>query len=191
MQIGEPSVPAELTPTARLQDDGESLSSTITPTESNFLEKPTTISGGNIVLIAPPTGFPNNANENGVIIENSEAFFDLDKGEITTEEAADLYFWYSCGTICIGHVNVIQGAVALRLAGGSTGFSACQEALAIQEPEDLGLHMEEGKTTCIITNEGSLAMVSLVEVILNRAEALGSVEISYTVWDEQHSGNSH
>ena len=96
-------------------------------------------------------------------LNNDFAFFDFDKGEITTAASADIYLYVGCGSDCFNTVIAINGATSiLWLEGTELGYEGCRIALE-GEKKAAGVNIVPGEYSCLLTNEGNVVQIVAIE----------------------------
>lgn len=125
--------------------------------------------------------------ESFITWDYENAFLDLDTGELTNNEDADLYYWFSCGSMCFGHTFLINRARVSRIDNNeiAPGYFGCyrelQDVTLNPEGEFTGIYPGEGQFSCIMTNEGNLSQVKVDRVSFGIDG--GSMTISFITWE--------
>lgn len=91
---------------------------------------------------------------------NTKAFFDFDKGEITTTDSADIYLDVSCGTDCFNSIIEINGAKAARFGEVEPGYDGCRRVLL--DENNLPASVAPGKYSCLQTNDGNVVQILVI-----------------------------
>lgn len=113
-----------------------------------------------------------------VNLNNTKAFFDFDKGEITTTDNADIYLDVSCGTDCFNSIIEINGAKAARFGEVKPEYHECRGVLL--DKNNLPASVVPGKYSCLQTNDGNI-----VQILVTKDEALSqnaNITFEYTIW---------
>lgn len=106
-------------------------------------------------------------HEHGFTIEglvnpnNTNAFFDFDKGEITTTDSADIYLDTSCGTDCFNDIIDINGAVSAEVGHTKPGLDGCITAL--QKENKVWASIVPEMYSCVHTNDGNIVQILVIE----------------------------
>lgn len=109
---------------------------------------------------------------------NVDAFFDFDKGKITTTESADIYLDVSCGTDCFNELIDINGAVSAEVGQTEPGLDGCIKVL--QKENQIGASIVPGTYSCVYTNGGNIVQIFVVS---NKALSQNSrITLEYTIW---------
>jgi hypothetical protein len=111
---------------------------------------------------------------------NKQAFFDFDKGEITSSDRADVYLSVSCGTDCFSNLLTINNAkTVFQFDGIQQGREGCLNELK-GEKTDFGLNVRPGQYSCLQTNQGNIVEILVSENQPSNSDA--KLDFTYTLW---------
>ena len=113
--------------------------------------------------------------------ESTEAFLDLDSGKKHNDTRSEIYYAYSCGSMCWNTGEVIGEALSIRVGIEEPGYEGCLKAFLEKGTDRLGLRMAVGHYTCILTSEGRIAQVRVDEIASSGHE--GDITVSFTTWE--------
>lgn len=113
--------------------------------------------------------------------ENEDAFFDFDNEMIVNNTDADIYLWVSCGTDCFMEILAVNGAIVNQLWEFDPGYEGCQNAISYTEHSQVA-NAREGHYICVMTNEGSLAQILVVEK--ETYQNNGMISFQYWIWPQ-------
>ena len=113
-------------------------------------------------------------------IENHQAFFDFDTGEITNLDSADIYLDVGCGTQCFNELILINGARSIEFGKDEPGFEVCNDNLQQNETKFMSASIVPGTYSCIYTNEGNIVQMLAIK---NEAFTQNSEFVfEYEIW---------
>lgn len=108
---------------------------------------------------------------------NTQAFFDFDKGETTNADSADIYLDVSCGTDCFNDIIDINGSKSVEIGKTEPGFDECLKAL---QEDRLRASIVPGIYSCVYTNSGNIVQILAIENEAHSKDAKFVFE--YIVW---------
>lgn len=109
---------------------------------------------------------------------NTQAFFDFDKGEITTTDSADIYLDVSCGTDCFNGIIEINGAKAARFGEVEPRYDGCRTVFF--DENLLPASVAPGKYSCLQTNNGNVVQILSID---NKALSQNArLTFEYIIW---------
>jgi len=109
------------------------------------------------------------------------AFLDLDSGEKKNNYRAEIYFFYSCGSMCFDNILGFDNSISRRVGTNKPGYEDCYQELVTYGKDRLGMSVQEGQYTCFITNEGRISRVRVDENRTLGGEA--EIELTVTTWE--------
>lgn len=110
-----------------------------------------------------------------------DAFLDLDTGEKYNNEQADLYYFYSCGTMCFDTVHIIEGTISKWVGSQLLGFEECALSVLEETTKSQRMGTNEGDVTCFLTDEGRISRLRVDE---NRTSGgTAELELTITTWE--------
>ena len=109
------------------------------------------------------------------------AFLDLDSGEKKNDERADLYYFYSCGSMCFDNFIEFEDSISRRVGAKEPGYEDCYQDLVKYGKDRLGMSGKEGQYTCFFTDEGRISRVRVDENRTLGGEA--EIELVITTWE--------
>ena len=112
------------------------------------------------------------------VLENLQAFFDFDEGDITNTEKADIYLEVGCGTDCFNNILEINGSQAVDVGLIQPSYDECIKALSVKQyPWVINV---PNNYSCLQTNEGKIVRILALENESHTKDATFTFE--YTIW---------
>lgn len=116
--------------------------------------------------------------------EHSEAYLDLDTGDVLNNADADIALIVSGGTTLFNVLQPTNGAKVRSMGLEEMSLENCRQRI-----ESLSTHnipeVTAGNHLCVLTNQGRLAILTIDEVV-NLAPGVSSIQVRYVIEFIQH-----
>ena len=110
-----------------------------------------------------------------------DAFLDLDSGEKKNNEKADIYYTYSCGSMCFDIFWLWEDTLSREVGAQNIGYKGCYQAIVEEGSQHLIVSTQEANMICFLTNEGRISQVRVDENRTSGGEA--EIVITVTTWE--------